>query len=283
MKKIAVFSKGTPDGSRELANVLNNGTRYRIITHIIISEHEGSQPETLLQDNIELLSFTPADCVSDTSRLPRLLDERKVDLLLIDGADKELIATLLPEYAGRIIDLAETGIDPQSPDYTRKILTILEQSDLEDADRRWADVLGLDYDSTKAAATTQLPPIPESPVVGPELPPIPATSIPSAPPAPAPLFGDRNANPYHKVAPTPATEEAMPDTFLIWSVLATVFCCLIPGIVAIIYSSMVSSRFYARDYAGAKRASRLAEIWIIVSIVLGVITASVYLPIMLFT
>ncbi|MCH5232065.1 MAG: CD225/dispanin family protein [Muribaculaceae bacterium] len=76
-------------------------------------------------------------------------------------------------------------------------------------------------------------------------------------------------------------EEVMPPTYLIWSILTTVFCCFIPGIVAIIFSSQVSSKFYAGDIEGARKSSRLAEIWIIVSVVLGVLTATLYLPFML--
>ena len=70
----------------------------------------------------------------------------------------------------------------------------------------------------------------------------------------------------------------MPPTYLAWSVVMTILCCTIPGIVAIIYSAQVSSKFYQGDLDGAARASRNAEIWIIVSFVLGVITNTLYLP-----
>lgn len=73
----------------------------------------------------------------------------------------------------------------------------------------------------------------------------------------------------------------MPSTYLVWSIVMTVLCCFIPGIVAIIFSSQVSSRYYIGDYEGAQRASNRAQIWIIVSFVLGVLSASLYLPIML--
>lgn len=72
--------------------------------------------------------------------------------------------------------------------------------------------------------------------------------------------------------------QPMPSTYLIWAILTTIFCCFIPGIVAIVFSSQVSSRYYAGDIEGAKKSSRNAEIWIIVSIVLGVLTATLYLP-----
>ncbi|MCH5213663.1 MAG: CD225/dispanin family protein [Muribaculaceae bacterium] len=74
----------------------------------------------------------------------------------------------------------------------------------------------------------------------------------------------------------------MPDTYLVWSVIITILCCLIPGIIAIIYSSSVSSKYFAGDIEGAKRASRRAQIWCIVSVVAGIIWATLYLPLTLF-
>lgn len=108
------------------------------------------------------------------------------------------------------------------------------------------------------------PPYPErqQPPVAPSVPPQPFANHP-APPYPAP------------------EKEPMPQTHLVWSVLATVMCCLIPGIVAIVYSTMVSSRYYAGDLEGARRASRMAEYWIIASVVTGVVAAAVYLPLSL--
>lgn len=70
----------------------------------------------------------------------------------------------------------------------------------------------------------------------------------------------------------------MPSTWLVWSVICTILCCFIPGIVAIVQSAKVSSKYYSGDIEGAKRASHNAEIWIIVSFVLGVISNTIYLP-----
>lgn len=72
--------------------------------------------------------------------------------------------------------------------------------------------------------------------------------------------------------------EPMPPTYLVWSVIMTILCCTIPGIVAIIFSAKVSSKFYQGDIEGSRRASRNAEIWIIISFVLGVLSNTLYIP-----
>lgn len=77
--------------------------------------------------------------------------------------------------------------------------------------------------------------------------------------------------------------EPMPSTYLIWAILCTILCCFIPGIIAIVFSSQVSSRYFAGDIEGAKRSSRMAQIWIIVSFVLGILAATLWLPFMIFT
>ncbi|MDE6272548.1 MAG: CD225/dispanin family protein [Muribaculaceae bacterium] len=76
-------------------------------------------------------------------------------------------------------------------------------------------------------------------------------------------------------------EEKMPSTYLVWSVVMTLLCCLPAGVVAIIYSCQVSSKFYAGDFAGAMRASERAQIWIIISFVLGVMVNTLYFPLMM--
>ena len=71
---------------------------------------------------------------------------------------------------------------------------------------------------------------------------------------------------------------SMPPTYLVWSIVMTILCCTVPGIVAIIYPAQVSSKFYQGDIQGAQRASQRAEIWIIVSFVVGVLSNTLYLP-----
>ena len=52
---------------------------------------------------------------------------------------------------------------------------------------------------------------------------------------------------------------------LVWAIAATIFCCLPAGIVAIVYAAQVNGMLDAGDYRGARRASRNAKIWAIVS------------------
>ncbi len=87
-----------------------------------------------------------------------------------------------------------------------------------------------------------------------------------------------NPQPAYNIKGQEQNAPMMPPTYLVWSVVMTILCCFIPGIVAIINSSQVSSKFYQGDIEGAQRASRRAEIWIIISFVLGVITNTLYLP-----
>lgn len=94
--------------------------------------------------------------------------------------------------------------------------------------------------------------------------------------------GEPGRNPYQPYYEDEQRREPMPDTYLVWSVVITILCCLIPGIIAIIYSSSVSSKYFAGDIEGAKRASRRAQIWCIVSVLAGIVWATLYLPLTLF-
>ena len=85
-------------------------------------------------------------------------------------------------------------------------------------------------------------------------------------------------SPYAQNMQGTANGEPMPPTWLAWSVVMTILCCFVPGVVAIFQSAKVSSKYYAGDIEGAKRASRNAEIWIIISFVLGVISNTLYIP-----
>ncbi len=80
-------------------------------------------------------------------------------------------------------------------------------------------------------------------------------------------------------APTPATPlpttgvvlspGATVQNYLVFAILATVFCCLPAGIPAIIYAAQVNSKLQAGDLAGAQAASNNAKMWCLISLGLG--------------
>lgn len=62
-----------------------------------------------------------------------------------------------------------------------------------------------------------------------------------------------------------------PPTYLVWSILTTVCCCVVFGIIAIVYSAQVSAAYNRGDYVQAERSSKTALNWIIASAVTGVV------------
>ena len=96
--------------------------------------------------------------------------------------------------------------------------------------------------------------------------------IAAAPPAYAP--GQPQAQ--WGVATPQKPSEPCPPSYLVWSVIATVVCCMIPGIVAIIYGIQVDSSYNAGNLQGARDASSKARIWMIVTYALGAIGVLFY-------
>lgn len=147
-----------------------------------------------------------------------------------------------------------------------------------EVEEEWAETLHMHFDpaQAKGPAPDDMPssdgPMSQQPPVAP--PPY-TNEVYGAPQTPPPAPVNGNPEPIAPLRPP------MPPTYLFWSILATLCCCLPAGIVAIIYSANVSSKYYAADYEGAKRTSRQAEIWIIVSIVAGIIVNALYVPLTL--
>ena len=67
---------------------------------------------------------------------------------------------------------------------------------------------------------------------------------------------------------------------MVLAILTTIFCCLIGGIVAIIYSAQVNTKLAQGDIAGAQSASKTAMGWIIVNIVIGLLGSLGYVILM---
>jgi hypothetical protein len=72
-------------------------------------------------------------------------------------------------------------------------------------------------------------------------------------------------------APGGPPKGAKPDTYLVSAILATLFCCLPFGVVAIVYAAQVDSKWHAGDQAGAQEASGKAKLWSNVSALTGVV------------
>lgn len=111
--------------------------------------------------------------------------------------------------------------------------------------------------SEESESSVTPPPVPQPPM---PQPPVPQPPMPQ-PPMPQP----------------PVAPEAEAPTNLVWAVIATVMCCQITGVIAIVYGAMTSSANSAGNYEKARRYSDIAQIWVMVSIVLGLI----YMPIAL--
>lgn len=95
-------------------------------------------------------------------------------------------------------------------------------------------------------------------------------------------FAPTHDTPIDTIKNTPITPDNTPDdpnlpppppTYLLWAILTTLCCCLPTGIIAIIYASKVTPAYQQRQYLRAQQASTRAGWWIIISIILGLITA----------
>ena len=69
---------------------------------------------------------------------------------------------------------------------------------------------------------------------------------------------------------TPASNVVVPN-HMVGAVLTALFCCLIGGIIAIVYASQVNTKLAQGDIAGAQAASRTANGWIIANVIFGLV------------
>lgn len=80
------------------------------------------------------------------------------------------------------------------------------------------------------------------------------------PPSPQPYGGFSPQGPYG--------QPMKPNNYLVWSII-TIFLCMIPGIVATVYSSKVDGLWAQGRWAEASRSANTAKTWAIVGTVLG--------------
>lgn len=72
-----------------------------------------------------------------------------------------------------------------------------------------------------------------------------------------------------------------PKNYLVESILVTIFCCLVLGIVGIVHAAKVNSEYAAGNYDGAAAASKQAKTWtmwgFIIGLAINVIVIVLYL------
>ena len=74
--------------------------------------------------------------------------------------------------------------------------------------------------------------------------------------------------------PTPSTEQV--PTYLWQSIVCLVLCCLVGGIIALVYSTKVDPALQRGDIAAAREASKTAKMWCWISF------GSVLIPVAIF-
>jgi hypothetical protein len=106
---------------------------------------------------------------------------------------------------------------------------------------------------------------------------VPVAGRGAAPAAPQANYAPPQANyaaPRANYA-APVNNVVVPN-HMVGAILTTLFCCLIGGIIAIVYASQVNTKLAQGDIAGAQAASRTANGWIIANVIFGLIIPVFY-------
>lgn len=90
-------------------------------------------------------------------------------------------------------------------------------------------------------------------------------------------YSQQGYNPKNVQPRMQQTGEKRPSTYLGWAIAATLLCCLPLGVVAIIYAAGVNSKYDRGDIEGARKASDKAQLWIILTVTLGLIWMPIYM------
>ena len=259
MKNIAIFVSGEGNAAERVVKLFNEGNRVKTVL-VVVDDSSTSLLERLKDEDVTLLHIPDDYWHQRSGEIAGLIKDKDVRLLVLDGFDKSLSDEIMETTEGEMIRVSSAEQAPREvvgaleADLRKPVEEKKEEGEEEKTptlESEWADTLKIQFTPPR---------------------------IPTTPPA---VPEQETKEEDVKLQSHERKYEPMPSTWLIWSILVTVFCCFIPGIIAIIFSSQVSSKYYSGDIEGARRASRLAEIWIIVSFVLGVLTATLYLPFML--
>lgn len=282
MKNIAIFVSGAGEAAERIVKLFNEGNRLHTV--LVVTDDSGQNLLPRLEgEDVTLLHIPDEEWPKKSIEIAGILKEKEVRLLVLDGfnqvipdevmeaTDGEMIRVSSPEQAPREV-VAALEADLRKPEEVKQEVTESQEEQPPTPESEWAETLKIQFRPPKI----------------PNIPPDVPSQVEEIIEEPR-QEREPSHEEYYRSVGRPDTDrrynpqkgEPMPSTWLIWSILVTVFCCFIPGIIAVIFSSQVSSRYYSGDIEGARRASRTAEIWIIVSFVLGVLSATLYLPFML--
>ena len=301
MRKIAVFTTGDAPAAGRLVTLFNEGNRIKVDVLVTDGDPVALQ-QRLGEYGIEVIDVAPECSPEELTAVADTLASRDIELYAFENYEGQLSALVRERHPERTVELTTAE---EAPREVVAALSALDRRKEEagkgnapeapkTADEEWAETLQIDFDSKRAEEARQRVEEARERMAGMQTPPpVPGRQLPPATPkvsqpdfASNPQYIRPEANQSYGqqcqgYGNRPVNNEPMPPTYLVWSVIMTVLCCLLPGIVAIIFSSQVGTKYYAGDIEGAKRASRNAEIWIIVSFVLGVLSATLYMPIMM--
>ncbi|MCC5821791.1 MAG: CD225/dispanin family protein [Phycisphaerales bacterium] len=90
---------------------------------------------------------------------------------------------------------------------------------------------------------------------------------------------DPNSPAFHA---QPTVGQGTPaQTFLIPSILVTIFCCQIFGIVAIVYAAIATGKNSSGDYLGAADAGAKAKMWCLIGFGIGLVIIIGYIALVM--
>lgn len=81
--------------------------------------------------------------------------------------------------------------------------------------------------------------------------------------------------PPHSFPPPPPSSEPKqkePTNYLVYSILATLLCCVPTGVVSIVYANKANTSWSMGRYEEAEKATKNARLWLFISIGAGVLT-----------
>ena len=300
MRKIAVLASGEARSAERLITLFNEGNRIRVVA--VVTDGDPAVLEARFRDfGVTVMGVTPESDPDSLVDLERRMEECGAEYYAIDGYEGLLADRLHSRHGERVVVLTSPEEAPRevvaafetAVNSTPGAESVSDPDRPKTPDEEWAETLHITpppvpekqsspEDTQQQYGSSQ--PENQQPPVHPNFAANPQYGVgygspnnPGMGPKREPI-GHGNGYQYGN---RPVNSEPMPSNYLILSVIMTVLCCTIPGIVAIFYSAKVSTKYYVGDMEGARRCSHNAQIWIIVSFVLGVLSATLYLPISL--